>query len=54
MFSTLVNNARTSLAKRRQYNSLVSEIQSLTERDLADINGSRDEMLYQAYRKIYG
>lgn len=54
MFSTLVNNARTSLAKRRQYNSLVAEILSLSDRDIADFNGNRSEMLHQAYRKVYG
>lgn len=52
--SRLVSKARTSLAKRRHYNSLVDEITRLSDRDIADFNGDRSEMLYQAYRKIYG
>jgi uncharacterized protein YjiS (DUF1127 family) len=54
MFNTLINTARDRLAKRQRYNRLVSEIQSLSSRDLADINGNRSEMLHHAYREVYG
>ena len=54
MFTTLVSHARNRLAKRQRYNRLVSEIQALSSRDLADINGSRSDMLHHAYREVYG
>lgn len=54
MFNTLINTARDRLAKRQRYNRLVNEIQSLSSRDLADINGNRSEMLHHAYREVYG
>jgi hypothetical protein len=54
MFSTLLNNARDRVAKRRRYNRLVDEIMGMTPRDLADINGNRTDMLQHAYREIYG
>jgi hypothetical protein len=52
--SGLVHRTRSRIEKRRRYNQLVAEINSLTERDLADINGNRSEMLHSAYREIYG
>lgn len=54
IFDNLVTRARQSMAKRRRYNQLVSEIESMSERDLADIRASRSEMLYQVRREIYG
>jgi len=54
MFSNFVNRARISLARRSEYNRLVAEIQSMSDRDLADINGNRSEMLHHAYRMVYG
>ena len=54
MFDNLVSRARDSIAKRKRYNQLVSEIDSLSERDLADMRASRSEMLYQVRRQIYG
>jgi len=54
MFDTLVSRARASIAKRKRYNQLVNEINSLSERDLADMNGNRSEMLYQARREVFG
>ncbi len=53
-FENLVSRARDSIAKRRRYNQLVNEIQSLSDRDLADFRASRSEMLYQVHRQIYG
>ncbi|WP_146148840.1 DUF1127 domain-containing protein [Pseudaminobacter soli (ex Li et al. 2025)] len=54
IFANAVAVAKDAIAKRRRYNALVAEIQSLTSRDLADINGNRSEMLYHAYRQVYG
>ena len=42
------------MAKHRRYRKLVDEISSLTDRDLADFNGNRSEMLHNAYRDVYG
>ncbi|MBN9242648.1 MAG: hypothetical protein J0I98_07635 [Mesorhizobium sp.] len=54
MFDTLVSRARASIAKRKRYNQLVSEINGLSERDLADMRASRSEMLYQVMKQVYG
>lgn len=54
MFDTIINRAKNSLAKRQRYNRLVAEIQGMTQRDLADINGNRADMLHHAYREVYG
>lgn len=54
MFSTLINTARDRVAKRRRYNQLVNEIMGMTQRDLADINGNRTDMLVSAHREVYG
>ena len=54
MIASMINNARSRLAKRSRYNQLVEEIQSLTQRDLADMGADRGEMLRHAYRDIYG
>jgi len=49
-----MNTARDRVSKRRRYNQLVNEIMSMTQRDLADINGNRTDMLADAHREIYG
>ncbi len=54
MFSTLINQTRSRMDKRRRYNQLVNEILGMTSRDLADINGNRTDMLQHAYRDVYG
>jgi hypothetical protein len=54
MFVTIINRAKDQYAKRQRYNRLVAEIQGMTSRDLADINGNRSEMLHHAYREVYG
>jgi hypothetical protein len=54
MFSTLINTTRDRMAKRRRYNQLVDEIMGMSSRDLADINGSRTDMLHHAYKEVYG
>ena len=54
IFSTLIERTRDRIRKRSQYNRLISEIEAMSQRDLADINGNRSEMLHQAYRQVYG
>jgi hypothetical protein len=54
IFNGLIKDARSHLAKRKRYNRLVSEINGLSERDLADMNGNRAEMLYQVRKEIFG
>jgi uncharacterized protein YjiS (DUF1127 family) len=54
IFSNLARNVRGRLEKRARYSRLVSEIQSLTNRDLVDIGGDRGEMLRHAYQDVYG
>ena len=54
MFSNLMKHAKGRIEKRRRYNRLVAEIESLTTRDLVDIGGDRGEMLRHAYRDVYG
>jgi len=54
MFDNLLSRARQSIDRRRRYNQLVSEINSLSERDLADMRANRAEMLYQVCKQIYG
>lgn len=54
IFSNLVKHARSRIEKRVRYGRLVSEIQGLTHRDLADMGADRGEMLRHAYLDVYG
>ena len=54
MFSSFVSNARDRIQKRRRYNRLVNEIYALSDRDLADLNSNRSDMLYHVHREVYG
>lgn len=54
IFSNIVSRTRDRLAKRSRYNRLIAEIESMSARDLADINGNRGEMLQHAYMEVYG
>lgn len=54
VFSNIVSRAQDRLAKRARYRRLVAEIESLSNRDLVDLRADRSEMLYQAYRSVYG
>ncbi len=54
ILSNLVSSTRTRLAKRRRYNELVTEILSLSDRDLADMNGNRTDMLRHIRQDVYG
>ncbi|MGE0284309.1 MAG: hypothetical protein AB7P20_27340 [Rhizobiaceae bacterium] len=50
----MFENLKNRIAKRARYNRMVSEINSLTARDLADFNGDRTEMLRAVYLDVYG
>ncbi|MCO5064331.1 MAG: hypothetical protein M9924_07920 [Rhizobiaceae bacterium] len=50
----MFNGIRKTFIKRARYQRMVNEIRSLTDRDLADFNGNRDEMLRAAYQEVYG
>ena len=52
MFDSIVKNVRKRVEQR--YNRLPSEILNMSDRDLADINGNRTDMLRYAYREVYG
>jgi hypothetical protein len=54
IFNDMISRTKDRIAKRRRYNALVSEILSLSDRDLADINGNRTEMLHHVRQQIYG
>jgi hypothetical protein len=54
IFSSIVARTKDRISKRSRYTRLVAEIESLSSRDLADINGNRGEMLRHAYLEVYG
>jgi hypothetical protein len=54
ILSNIVARTKDRLAKRNRYNRLVAEIEGLSPRDLADMNGNRSEMLRHAYQEVYG
>lgn len=53
-FNDLMARAQNRLAKRNRYRQMIEEIESLSDRDLADMGGNRGEMRYHAYRSVYG
>jgi uncharacterized protein YjiS (DUF1127 family) len=53
-FNDLVARAQDRLAKRNRYRQMIAEIESLSDRDLADMGGNRSEMRYHVYRSVYG
>lgn len=50
----IVSRVRTRLDKQRRYRNAVSEINSLSLRDLADIRANRDDLLYWARKEFLG
>src|SRR5262245_45033995 len=54
IFDNIVSRARTSMAKRRQYNRLIAEIDSLSSRDLADVRAAGGKIIYQIHKPISG
>ena len=54
IFNDMISRTKSRIARRRRYNELVSEILSLSDRDLADMNGNRTEMLRHVRQQVYG
>jgi hypothetical protein len=54
IFNDMISRTKDRIAKHRRYNELVSEILSLSDRDLADMNGNRTEMLRHVRKQSYG
>jgi uncharacterized protein YjiS (DUF1127 family) len=54
IFDSFITSARDHLAKRKRYLQMVNEINSLSDRDLADMRGSRAEMLHHARKQFFG
>lgn len=54
LFAGIIAELRNRLAKRREYRRLVDEILSLSDRDIADLRGDRQEMLFNVRREVYG
>ena len=54
IFDSFINSTRNRIEKRKRYNRIIAEIRAMSDRDLADISANRTDMLYNAYREIYG
>lgn len=54
MISTLIAKLRKSRDDRRRYNRAIAEIESLTQRELTDLNADPVEMARAVYANIYG
>ncbi|MDQ0472974.1 hypothetical protein [Labrys wisconsinensis] len=54
IFASIIARIQDRLAKRRRYLRLVAEIESLTQRDLADVRGDVTDMLNAAWHEVYG
>ncbi len=54
IIASFVAHIQDRLAKRSLFNRLVREIESLTERDLADLRADRADLLHGVYRQVYG
>jgi hypothetical protein len=54
LFARLIASFRAHLAKSRRYRRLRTEIESMSERDLADVFGDRSQMLAGVHDHFYG
>lgn len=54
IFSRFIAYVQDRLAKRRAYNRLVAEIDSLTERDLVEMGAFQCDLYREAYREVFG
>lgn len=52
--NSLISRAQDRIEKQRRYYRAVAEINSLTNRDLADMRADRSQMLYWARKDILG
>lgn len=53
-FQSIVTRVRSHLERQRRYRAAVAEINSMSNLDLADIRGNRDEMLRDVRREFLG
>jgi hypothetical protein len=54
LFASLIARMKDRAAKRAKYLQIVKQIDDLSDRDLADIRGNRDEMRRHASLEVYG
>jgi hypothetical protein len=54
ILTDLVSRTQQHLAKRRHFNRLIAEIESLSPRDLADLRADRGEMIRHARKQVFG
>ena len=54
MIKALIASVQKQLADHRRYRSALAEIDALSNRDLVDMRGNRDEMRYHAWASVYG
>lgn len=53
-FQSIITRVRSHMDRQRRYQRAVAEINGLSNRDLADMGGNREEMLYNVRRDILG
>jgi cell division protein FtsB len=53
IFATFIARLQDRLEKRRRYQRLVAEIMDLSEREIADLQGDRSEMIRYARWRVY-
>lgn len=54
MIKILIASIRKNREDRRRYRRAISEIEQLTQRDLADLRADPVEMARAAYHNVYG
>lgn len=54
LFASLIARIKDRAEKRARYLRIIKQIDEMTDRDLADIRGNKDEMRRHAYLEIYG
>ena len=53
IFATLIARLQDRLEKRRRYQRLIAEIMDLSDREIADLQGDRAEMIRYARWRVY-
>ncbi|WP_425070879.1 DUF1127 domain-containing protein [Sagittula sp. S175] len=51
---TLISNLRDRMAKNAQYRRTLTELETMTEADMRDLNMSRADLPRIAYQAVYG
>jgi uncharacterized protein YjiS (DUF1127 family) len=54
MLKNLFATVQKQIADYRRYRRAIAEIESLSQRDLADMRGDQTEMCRQAWYEVYG